>query len=229
MPGAGRAGVLRQERRGGLEHVEEEGAPIGGRAEVEALVMGGRVERGVRGRRDDPLELGRGGVAPRRQRELEAVVVVQPLHAAAVLLGERRRRHQQRGHALAGDQDETRARLLDADVEQRRDGERHQAGGLRDVGRVEPARHAEDAGRRERPEKHAPAFPRIEAVLGQREGPGAGRRPGVDQRHLQDVEALRGPRQVRARFVVHERHARDRWRRGRSRDSDPRARRRAPC
>ena len=94
-----------------------------------------------------------------------------------------------------------------AGIEQRRDAERQQPRRLRRGLRVEPARHAEDAGRRQRAQEHLPAVPRVQAVLGQRERAGARRRPGIDQRHLQDVETPGRPGQVRARFVVDERHA----------------------
>ena len=96
----------------------------------------------------------------------------------------------------------------DAGVDQRRHAKGEQPRRLGDGLRFEPARHGEDAGRRQRIQENAPAFTRIQPVLGQRERPGAGRRPGIDERHLQDVELLTGAGQVRAGFVVHEPDAR---------------------
>ena len=52
-----------------------------------------------------------------------------------------------------------------------------------------------------------PRFARVEAVLAEREGAGAGGGPGVHQRHLQHVELLARPCEIGAAFVVHERHA----------------------
>ena len=101
-----------------------------------------------------------------------------------------------------------RVRIGDAGVDQRRHAKGEQPRRLGNGLRFEPARHGEDAGRRQRIQENAPAFTRIQPVLGQRERPGAGRRPGIDERHLQDVELLTGAGQVRAGFVVHEPDAR---------------------
>ena len=81
-----------------------------------------------------------------------------------------------------------RLRLGGAVLDQRRDGKADQTPGLvHFAGRI-PAAHREQAVRIEPAEKALPGLDRVEAVLGQREGAGARRRPGVDQAHLYDVE-----------------------------------------
>ena len=88
---------------------------------------------------------------------------------------------------------------------QRGHGQRDEPAGLGRPRGAEPARHTEDTTRGEAVEHDAPAFPRVEPVLGQGEGARAGGGPRVDQRHLDDVEPLSRARQVRPRLVVDER------------------------
>ena len=55
---------------------------------------------------------------------------------------------------------------------------------------VVPARDGEHAARRQVIEEDAPGLDGVERVLGQHERAAGGRRPGVDQRDLDDVEAI---------------------------------------
>src|ERR1700722_17286803 len=69
-----------------------------------------------------------------------------------------------------------------------RDGKANQSPGLVHFARRVPAAHREQAVRIDSTEKVLPCLDRIKAVLGERKGAGTGRRPGIDQAHLDDSE-----------------------------------------
>ncbi len=96
----------------------------------------------------------------------------------------------------------------DAEPPQRLDGNRRRAIHLsRPIVEV-PARHGQHAVVGEVAEEARPRLDRIERVLPEDEGPGSGRRPGVDERNLDGAVALGRPRDEAARLVVDEPHAR---------------------
>ncbi len=94
--------------------------------------------------------------------------------------------------------------MVNPPVEQRGDCERQQTARLGRGARREPTRHAEQSTGREAIEEQTPAFNGVQPVLGQRECTSPGRCPRIDQGHLQDVESLVGPAQVRAGLPVDE-------------------------
>ena len=69
-----------------------------------------------------------------------------------------------------------------------RHGKADQSPGLVHFARRIPAAHREQAVHIEPTEKAPPCLDRIKAVLGEREGAGTRRRPGIDQAHLDDIE-----------------------------------------
>src|SRR6476620_7018225 len=69
-----------------------------------------------------------------------------------------------------------------------RDGKADQSPGLVHLARRIPAAHREQAVRIEPTEKALPSLDCLQTVLGEREGTGTRRRPGIDQAHLDDIE-----------------------------------------
>ena len=131
--------------------------------------------------------------------------------------GERLARHQDRADAVGRvlgrrrpgpHDDEVIARALHAPLLQRR---RRQHGTSIDLARavrVVPPRDRQHAARRQPVQEVRPGLERVERVLRQHERAARGCRPGVDQRDLDDVDRVAHPRQVAARLVVDEAHAR---------------------
>ena len=145
---------------------------------------------------------------------------LQPLDRCAILGRRTATARPAASRRAARSQDQSAGRGAgDAAIEQRRHRQRQQAARLGRACGLNQRDTLNTPRRRQPVEEDLPALARVEAVLGQRERAGAGRGPRVDQRHLQDVEPLRRPRQVRPRLVVHERHVRIGRRCRRSRDS----------
>ena len=188
--------------------VEEEWPGVGGRRHVEEVARGSCIQVLQVPRRehvdDDCVRSG-----PVRAREHgEAQFVGGVLQYLQVGPGEWRARHDGGGEiADAGDEDVV-ARAFDAEFHQGGDGQADDTAELDRRARRVPTGHREQAVRRERREKGLPALDGIEPVLREREGAGAGGRPGVDHAHLDQVEFLLGPREPAPAVVDHEAHAR---------------------
>ena len=119
-----------------------------------------------------------------------------------------RARDHQRRNAARRRQKQVTCRLGDAVREERAHGERHQPLDLAVRVPEIPAAHRHDARGGEVIEKHAPGFQGVERVLRQREAARVRGRPGVDQAHLDDVEALGMAREPAARLAVNQRDTR---------------------
>ena len=87
-----------------------------------------------------------------------------------------------------------------------RDGKADQSPGLVHFARRIPAAHRKQAVRIEPTEKAPPCLDRIKTVLGEREGAGTRRRPGIDQAHLDDIESAWCACKPAARLVDLELH-----------------------
>ena len=127
------------------------------------------------------------------------------------------RRHQDRADAVGRvlgrrrprpHDDEVIPRALDASLLQRRRRQHRAPVDLARTVGVVPPRDREDAARRQPVEEVRPGFERVERILRQHERAARGRRPGVDQRDLDDVDRVAHARQVAARLVVDEADAR---------------------
>src|SRR5262245_35711695 len=111
---------------------------------------------------------------------------------------ERRLRHDQCRHVSRRRQEQVAPGLGDAVRKQGRDGKADHSAGLVHFATRVPAAHREQAVRVEPAEKALPGLDRVKTVFREREGAGAGRRPGIDEAHLDDVAKKRG---VRANLI----------------------------
>ena len=196
-------------RIGKSKLVEEERPRVGGRRHVEEMARCPCIQV-LEVLRREHVEDDRVRSGPVRAREHgEAQFVGGTLQDLQVGSGEWRARHDGGGEiADPGDEDVV-AGAFDAEFHQRGDGQADDAAELDRRTRRVPPGHGEQAVRRERREKSLPALDRIEPVLREREGAGAGGRPGVDHAHFDQVEFLRGPREPAPTVVDHEAHARE--------------------
>ena len=99
-----------------------------------------------------------------------------------------------------------RSRVGNARVAQRSRGQRHEPLGLGRGVRHIPPRHGKHPSVAELREKRPPSVARIQAILGKHEPSGRGRRPGVDQRGLDDIVFVAGMGDAHPRLLVNERH-----------------------
>ena len=191
------------------EHVEEERPVVGRRGDVQRMAGDGGAEPlGARDIRERLV-----GRVPRALDHLELHPGGDRLERIEIAIRQRIARDEQRADAIRRVDRGRRARAHDGDViarpadahlRQRRRGERGEPVDLARPLRVVPARDGQDAARREVLEKGAPRFDRVQRALGQHECAARRRRPGIDQRNLNDVGALVRPCDEAPRFVVDE-------------------------
>ena len=105
------------------------------------------------------------------------------------------------------DDREVRAGLVDAEALQRGRPPASRAVDLRRAVADSTSARRSAARRRQVPQEDRPRLGGVDRVLAQHERARCGRRPGVDERDLDQVEAIAAPRDVAARLVVHEAHA----------------------
>ncbi|HTY18304.1 MAG TPA: hypothetical protein VMH82_11305 [Myxococcota bacterium] len=197
--------------QGGLDRqrVEEERAIVGRRREVEGRARA----RDVAAReRHQPRVRGLLGA----QQDGEAQRVRGGAQRGEVARRERRRAREQGRHPhlhvraarQVGHEGEMRQGIRRARLAQRLRGQGEQPLGLGGLSRQVPARERDEPVRGEPREEDLPRLGRVERVLREDEGAGGSRRPGVDERHLDQVDGLLEPRDVAPRLVVDEAHAR---------------------
>ena len=190
--------------------IEEERTFVGRDREVEPGRPGGPIEPGAIGSRDEraqhvgsrvPIRIDQNVEAESRRRLTKRVELRRRQRCA--------RQHQGRDVA-AGGHEHMPPRIDSARVDHRANRERDHAPRLVDVTGVVPSAHREHAAIGQAARERAPALERIQAVLGQRERPGAGGRPRIDHAHLNQIERLIRRRKPRPRIVDVQRQTRHR-------------------
>ena len=192
--------------------IEEERAVVGGDREVEP----GRRRRPGRADRDRSPSQPAQNVGSRFPIRIDQNVEAQSCRRVTKRGQLRRRERCARQHegrdVVAGGHEHMPPWIDSARIDHRANRERDHAPRLVDVAGVVPSAHREHAAIGEAARERAPALERIQAVLGERERPGAGGGPRVDHAHLNQIERSIRRRKPRPRIVDVQRQARHRRR-----------------